>query len=211
MEGFSYESLYKAAYEHPEYRAHSPSEEFVRSPSFTVICTDHHIRPETHRIVEFGAGTCRALRHVADLGFQAIGVDVVDARDDGCKDVPHVIMDLTANPINYSGLHGEQRRLGPDLKTFAICVDVMEHFMPGHVPRALRAMMMDSHELFLQIAMFEDVMTDRLGLPHPLHLTVCDERWWLDTIRREADAMCMRLSAFMSRPGGYFKCIITSK
>jgi hypothetical protein len=140
-----------------DYRKWSPGEDKVET--FLEVA-----KPDA-LVVDFGCGTGRAARKIAETGVDVLLIDFTDnCRDKDCMALPFLQWDLCER-IPVSAPYG-------------FCTDVMEHIPTEKVDLAIRNIMTAAERVFFQIATFEDGFGDEIG--QTLHLTVKDHGWWLE-------------------------------
>jgi hypothetical protein len=201
-----YLAAYREAFSHPEYSKSSPSEDFVKSDTFAALIQQYDLKPTNTHFIEYGAGCGRALKRLHDMGYPVTGVDIDNFMED--KSIPFIQQNLCSKSevqlelISMDGFHKDHVDVG-------LCIDVMEHIEESDARCALVTMMTTCKALYLQIACFDDVMTDQLGLSHKMHINVKDGVWWGEKI----DALALELGKHVrwafSRNEGYFKCLVT--
>ena len=208
-----YLAAYREAFSHPEYSKSSPSEDFVKSIEFETLVRQYHLTPDRTHFVEFGAGCGRAIKHLLNQGYTAVGVDIDNFMEDPgtpfvqCDITDELAMCLTSMMFrfDYSDEDDEPERI----VNVGLCIDVMEHIALDDARTTIKAMLEGVEALYLQIACFDDAMTNQLGLAHKMHINVQDGVWWGDLINEVADELGMVVRWAVSKHEGYFKCLVT--
>lgn len=114
-------------------------------------------------IIDFGCGTGRAARRMADVGHNVVMIDFAsNCLDAIAGDLMFVPADLT-KPLYLDAPYG-------------FCTDVMEHIPTGDVPTVINNIMDAAPLTFFQISTVPDQMGVLIG--QTLHLTVKHHAWW---------------------------------
>lgn len=152
---------YAKAWALPGYRKYSPGLEWV--DRFIEIAKP---KPKWgDRVIDFGCGAGVATAELKRRGFEAMGIDFVDVRED--KAIPFVQACLWKMP--------PQR-----VAHFGYCVDVMEHIPIQMAGLVVRDILDRTFGAFFHIALVEDYFGQEVG--EPLHLTVMPFAWWRDLL-----------------------------
>jgi SAM-dependent methyltransferase len=116
-------------------------------------------------ILDFGCGTGRAARKMADEGHDVLLIDFADnCRDQEAANLPFLEWDLT-KPCPARGVAG-------------FCTDVMEHIPDADVALVIDNIMEAGRKVYFQINTVPDSFGAMLGTT--LHLSVHDHAWWHD-------------------------------
>lgn len=132
---------------------------------------DRHIPPS---IIDFGCGTGRATRTLADMGFPVLGVDIADnALDDDVRGhFPFLCAALT---------QGLSAFLEAD---YGLCVDVLEHLPIAELDDAIAAIASCVIRLaFIRVANFPESHGDQF-CGEQLHLSLMDSDAWESALSR---------------------------
>ena len=150
------EELYKAVWEHGQYRDYAPGEKLAKY--FVALAN-----PKS-RVIDFGVGTGRGAAMIAALsGQEVLGLDIAS----NCLDQ------------DFPGVSFKQHDLRLPVEEWAqygYCTDVMEHIAPQDVDNVLRNILLASKHTFFCIDLNEDKLGALVG--EPLHLTVRPFEWW---------------------------------
>lgn len=118
-------------------------------------------------VLDFGAGTGRASKWFASVGYAPTMVDITRA-------ALNPEMEATRIPFVEACLWD----MPADLTArFGFCADVLEHIPPERVRDVIAGIARRTEAAFFQVACFPD----RFGpatMGHPLHLTVNPASWW---------------------------------
>ena len=149
---------YLAVWQRPEYRRVSPG--MLECERAFTVCQ----MAAGDRLVDFGAGPCRATKWFKDKGLEVLAIDFApNARE---TDVPFVEACLWSIPATVAPAH------------WGFCTDVLEHIPPSHVDEVLMGIArLVTAGAYVRIATRHDKMGPRL-LGKPLHMTVRDADWW---------------------------------
>lgn len=141
------------------YREHSPGEMWAHD----IL---NFLKPDS-MVLDFGCGSGRASRVLADNGIPVFLMDFAEnCRDECAMDLPFLQWDLT-KPI-------------PPKADYGICCDVMEHIPPDDVETVVGNIMASAKNVFFSIATVDDVCHDFIG--QPLHLTIEPHGWWKELL-----------------------------
>lgn len=160
-------TTYEKLWSRDEYRRVAPGEECVNA----FLQQAHPIIGS--QVIDFGAGTGRAARtlansglkvHMLDFAENCLDADVKAALGDSLEFSRH---DLTL-PI-------------PVMAQYGYCTDVMEHIPPRDVVLVLQNILKAARHVFFQISCEDDVLGAIVG--RPLHLSVHPHDWWLEQFK----------------------------
>lgn len=157
---------YKAMWAFDAYRQTSPAEQYVEDLLAFI--------PPGADVIDFGCGTGRASRLLAQNGRFPLLLDIADnCRDGEAKDLPFRECDLS-QPLDVRG-------------EFGICCDVMEHIPPEQVGSVLANISNAVEHAFFRIEFEPDGMGALIN--QPLHLSVHPPEWWQEQIQRHFSAV----------------------
>ena len=158
--------IYEQIWDRPEYRRIAPGE--LMAKLFL-----NWTKPEKgSTVIDFGCGTGRGARILAQYGLSVTGVDFAqNCLDKGVAESGFKFLekDLT-KPI---GLEAE----------YGFCTDVMEHIPPEDVLKVLRNVRACVEKAFFNISTLPDNWGSRL-VGHELHLTIEQPPWWREQLKR---------------------------
>ena len=154
-------TLYEDVWTPPEYRRWSPGGEAI--PRFLRLA---EAIPPAH-IIDWGCGTGRAGRVLADQGFRVTLVDQTWAavEVEGLPFVPHCLWQPWPNVRGDVGF----------------CCDVLEHIPTELTALTCARLLQGARVLYLEVATEPDSMGALVG--QTLHKTVRPFVWWRDLLR----------------------------
>jgi hypothetical protein len=147
----------------PDYRKHSPGLENVER--FMKI-----MKPELgSRIIDIGAGECKAGLEFEKLGLSSWYLDITDAaKPKEIEDSKFILSPLWGDwKFPHSGSKWD----------YGFCCDVLEHIPPEYTMLCLNKIIHNCQVSWLQISLIEDGFGQAIG--ETLHLTVRPFDWWL--------------------------------
>jgi hypothetical protein len=150
---------YLAVWQRPEYRRVSPG--MLECERAFTVCE----MSAGDRLIDFGAGPCRATKWFRDKGLDVTAIDFApNAREH--NDVPFVEACLWSLPPCLKPAH------------WGFCTDVLEHIPVDRVETVLgNIARLSTAGAYLRIATRPDKMGPRL-IGKPLHMTVRSSDWW---------------------------------
>lgn len=153
------QSKYEQMWARPEYRE--------RSPGMRVVEMAHTWLKPTGTLCDYGCGTGRAAKWLADHGLEVTGFDIA----------ANAMLDYDGAFVQ--GCLWDMPEFGEF--DYGFCTDVMEHLPTEHVDAAVAGIAKRTRkEVFFQIALFECHMGDVIG--EHLHLTVKPAQWWVELL-----------------------------
>lgn len=117
------------------------------------------------RVLDVGCGLGRYVKRLTDLGYAAIGVDIIDP-------------ELTEIQSQYVQIKGYDYCSAD----YITSTDVLEHLPPKEVPLMLKAMCENCSYAFLTISHSKAHHKGPNG--EQLHLTIEPPEWWFDQMRK---------------------------
>lgn len=159
---------YGQIWERAEYRIISPGEFYV-----PVFLMQARPRPGAS-LIDFGCGTGRAGRALAQAGLRVTMVDFVN----NCLDAD--VREALGDGLSFVKADLEQPI--PVTAEYGFCCDVMEHIPEARVDRVLKNVLMAAQHVFFAISTVEDRCGELIG--ESLHLTTQPYAWWLEQFTR---------------------------
>ena len=129
--------------------------------------------PKGAHIIDYGCGTGRPAHMLALMGYKVTMIDF--ARN--CLD-PQVREYMAEHPDQLSFRKHDLEQPLPIAAEYGFCTDVMEHFPPETVGKALDNILLSAQHVFFSIALGPDNHGPKL-IGERLHLSVHDYWWWL--------------------------------
>lgn len=161
------QARYEALWSQQNYRLTAPGERYV--PLFIRVA---EITAE-HTVADFGCGTGRPAASIRQ--FAGAKVKMFDFAEN-CLD-EFVKTNLSAD---FAFQQHDLLKPFNEHFDFGFCTDVLEHIAPENVNTVLMNMGNAANVLFLAISTVPDQMSID---GKPLHLTIRDASWWLETVQ----------------------------